>query len=79
MGLFFCQIENFLQELRIKEIPAHQYLEINESLHFDIFKAMKQDPKLDLEKLDLLPKETGENPCLQLLEKETFHEVDELM
>ena len=75
----FFKIEELMKEVRDIEIPAHQYLEVNEGMHIDFFKALKQDPKLDLDITKILPKPNLENPCAQLLEKEVFHEVDELM
>jgi len=68
-----------LKETRLNDVPAHQYTELNEGLHIDLFKAFKQESRFGLEGLKIAPIPNPENPCAQLLEKETFHDIDELM
>jgi len=62
-------------------MPAHQYQEMNEMFHFDLFKAAKQDPTADINNVahSIFPSLKEENPSASLLEKEAFHEMDELM
>lgn len=70
-----------MKQMKTIDIPAHHYTELNENCHYDLFSALKKDSKLDLSEVmeQLVPKITETNPCTQLLEKETFHDVDELM
>ena len=68
--------------MRKHDLPAHQYQELNETFHCDLFKAAKQDPNADNimnAALQAFPSLKEENPSIGLLEKEAFHDMDELM
>lgn len=75
------KIEEIIKEMRTHDLPAHMYQELNETFQFDLFKAMKENPTADITNIALgvFPSVREENPSAELLEKETFHDVDELM
>lgn len=67
--------------MRKHDMPAHMYQEMNETFGFDLFKAGKENPAAEITNiaLNIFPNVREENPSLGLLEKETFHDIDELM
>lgn len=63
------QIEKFQKQIadQKKPVPSHYFEAYKEKLKLDLFNMLKQDPNLDLEKVNLFPDITDEvNPLLHL-------------
>lgn len=63
------KIEKFQKQIadQKKPVPSHYFEAYKEKLKLDLFNMLKQDPNLDLEKVNLFPDITDEvNPLLHL-------------